>query len=298
MKSLRLGIVGLSEGNGHPYSWSAIFNGYNHVAMRDCPFPVIPEYMSKQNFPEDAISDARVTHIWTQDKCLSEHIARSCYIENVVDRYEHLIGKVDGILLARDDAELHLEMSKPFLEKGLPVYIDKPLANRVDLAEEIFSLEKYEGQIFTCSALRYAKEFQLGTADLEQIGNIRFIDACVMKNWEKYGIHIVEPVVNLIGNQDKLSEVKNIISQGTKIVFTQWESGLLAIFSVHGSTPCPITIRLFGDKGFKELVFKDTFFAFKQALKVFVDCVRTRHNPIKREFVLKVVKILDWGNRE
>src|SRR3989304_6788877 len=276
MKPLRLGILGLSEGNGHPYSWSAIFNGYNHVAMKDCPFPIIPEYLSKQNFPEDAISDARVTHIWTQDKHLSEHIARACYIENVVDHYVDLIGKVDGILLARDDAELHLEMSKPFLKEGLPVYIDKPLANRVDLAEDIFSLEQYEGQIFSCSALRYAKEFQLEPADFEQIGNIRFIDACVMKNWEKYGVHIVEPVVNMIGNQGKLLEAKNFISQGTKIVFTRWESGLLATFSAHGSTPCPITIRLFGDKGFKALVFKDTFFAFKQALKVFVDCIRTR----------------------
>ena len=25
--TLKLGIIGLSEGNGHPYSWSAIFNG-------------------------------------------------------------------------------------------------------------------------------------------------------------------------------------------------------------------------------------------------------------------------------
>ena len=41
---LRLGIIGISEGNGHPYSWSAIFNGYNHEYAQDCPFPVIPDY--------------------------------------------------------------------------------------------------------------------------------------------------------------------------------------------------------------------------------------------------------------
>lgn len=26
---IRLGMVGMTEGNGHPYSWSAIFNGYD-----------------------------------------------------------------------------------------------------------------------------------------------------------------------------------------------------------------------------------------------------------------------------
>ena len=44
-EKLRLGIMGMSEGNGHPYSWSAIFNGYNSLEMEDCGFPVIPEYL-------------------------------------------------------------------------------------------------------------------------------------------------------------------------------------------------------------------------------------------------------------
>ena len=43
MSDLRLGVLGLSEGNGHPYSWSAIFNGYDPQAMASCPFPDIPD---------------------------------------------------------------------------------------------------------------------------------------------------------------------------------------------------------------------------------------------------------------
>ncbi len=34
-----LGIIGMSPGNGHPYSWAAIFNGYNKEKMAKCPFP-------------------------------------------------------------------------------------------------------------------------------------------------------------------------------------------------------------------------------------------------------------------
>ena len=30
--NLKLGIIGISNGNGHPYSWSAIFNGYDTTA--------------------------------------------------------------------------------------------------------------------------------------------------------------------------------------------------------------------------------------------------------------------------
>ena len=44
-ETLKLGIIGLSSDNGHPYSWSAIFNGYDPEEMARCPFPGIPEYL-------------------------------------------------------------------------------------------------------------------------------------------------------------------------------------------------------------------------------------------------------------
>jgi hypothetical protein len=48
-ENIRLGIIGMTEGNGHPYSWSAIFNSYDMDAMtRECPFPGIPEYLKKE----------------------------------------------------------------------------------------------------------------------------------------------------------------------------------------------------------------------------------------------------------
>ena len=91
MKHIKLGIIGLSEGNGHPYSWSAIFNGYNPEFMRNCPFPIIPHYLSKQKFPEDAIHKGQVTHVWTQNRKISENIAKACNIENIANKYTDFI---------------------------------------------------------------------------------------------------------------------------------------------------------------------------------------------------------------
>ena len=93
MNNLKLGILGMSDGNGHPYSWSAIFNGYDIPKMSKCPFPVIPKYLALQDFPRDSIKNARVTHIWTQDKKISEDIASSSLIENIVDNYIDIIVK-------------------------------------------------------------------------------------------------------------------------------------------------------------------------------------------------------------
>ncbi len=150
--TIKLGIIGLSDGNGHPYSWTAIFNGYVPEKMEDCGFPVIPRYLEEQKWPEASIPDAEITHIWTQDYSLSRKIAETTYIPNVVSQYADMIAQVDAVLLARDDVETHYEYAAPFLKAGLPIYIDKPIALTLDELDKIYKLEQYPGQIFTCSA--------------------------------------------------------------------------------------------------------------------------------------------------
>ena len=36
-QEIRLAMLGMVDGNGHPYSWSAIFNGYDPEDMASAP---------------------------------------------------------------------------------------------------------------------------------------------------------------------------------------------------------------------------------------------------------------------
>lgn len=51
MEGFKIAMLGMVEANGHPYSWSAMFNGYDKEAMEDCGYPVIPRYLEKE--PEE-----------------------------------------------------------------------------------------------------------------------------------------------------------------------------------------------------------------------------------------------------
>src|SRR5690554_6456757 len=97
--SIKLGIIGFSEGNGHPFSWSAIFNGYDRHLMENCGFPVIPRYLEKEKWPDVQIQEAKVVCIWTQDVELSKKIAATCSISIVVENLEEMIKYLDGVLL-------------------------------------------------------------------------------------------------------------------------------------------------------------------------------------------------------
>ncbi len=295
MTPLKLGVIGLSPGNGHPYSWSAIFNGYDPVEMENCGFPVIPRYLEKQQFPKDAIAEAKVTQVWAQEKAIASHIAKATLIGNVVDHYIDMIGEVDGVLLARDDAETHYEFAAPFLEAGIPVFVDKPLALTVYEARRLLDLQQHPGQLFSCSALRYAKEFQLSDAEKSQIGRLRHIHAIVPKDWDKYAVHVIEPMLLLASERGIVERTAVWRAGDATTVAVAYSGDFQALVSTLGSSQAPLALRVIGETGWKDLIYQDTFPAFRGALFEFVQGIIYRDERIHPDFMLEVVGIIEAG---
>jgi predicted dehydrogenase len=296
MARLRFGILGMSPGNGHPYSWSAIFNGYDASAMADCPFPAIPEYLTQHRFPEEAIADAAVTHVWTQDRTVSTHIAAASRIGSIVDDPRDMIGQVDAVLLARDDAGTHFELAAPFLDAGLPIYIDKPLALTVDAARALYDRQKRPGQIFTCSALAYAEELQLPANEMAELGALRFVDAVTVNDWDRYAVHVIEPLCALLRSQGPIARFS---AGGDKLrhLDVTWQNRLTARITALGVPHGPIAIRLFGDAGWRQLEFRDTFAAFRAALRHFTDIVLGKAPAQNASSVLEIIAMIEAGRR-
>ena len=70
-KFFNIGVIGSNEGNGHPISFSVMFNGYNPKYLHKyCDYPLIKEYLPKfhKNKKTNIIQNAKVNYIWTQSK--------------------------------------------------------------------------------------------------------------------------------------------------------------------------------------------------------------------------------------
>ncbi len=294
-EKLRLGVIGMSPGNGHPYSWSAICNGYDPISIEDCGFPVIPRYLKVHRYPDDFIQIAKVTHVWTQSKQLSLQIAKACNITYVANDFTDLIGLVDAVLLARDDAENHLRFAKPFLEAGIPIYIDKPLALSVVEAKELLGLQQYPGQIFSCSALRYANELMPSSSDLRSIGAIRTILGFTPKDWDKYSVHVIDPLLRLVPEDDEVLHTTKWESDDRTNLHLQFSSGIDALVGAYGDCILPISLKIIGSFGFIDLELCDTFNCFKNALQDFLVGVNERSQRIADSSMLRVVSIIEAG---
>ncbi len=295
-RDLRLGIIGMSEGNGHPYSWSAIINGYDPVAMAECPFPAIPAYLGERRFPEDQLRGACVTHIWTQDSAVSSHIARAARIPVVVDDFRKMLGKIDALLLARDDAKQHRAIAEPFLKAGLSVYLDKPPALSIRELDEIFSLADNPAQIFSCSALRYAEELRLTADEAEQLGPVRHIIGVTPKSWDCYAVHIIDPVICFL-QPGKVHEAESNTDGKMVTLSLRWENGCTGVIRSTGESSGEISLTYIGEHSSIKKVFRDSFTAFRSALQLFIDGVRRGQSETPYEHLRDVVQLIEMGRR-
>ena len=87
------------------------------------------------------------------------------------------------------------------MEAGLPVFIDKPLALTVEDLRTFAQWEKAGARLLSSSGLRYAPEIvpYIEGAGRAALGELRWISGVSTKTWERYGIHLLEPIARLLG---------------------------------------------------------------------------------------------------
>ena len=295
---IRLAMLGMIEGNGHPYSWSAIINGqYDAEIMRDCGYPVIPEYLGAQAPEKLGIPGAKVTHIWCDDQADAQKVSKATFIANIVEKPEDVIGKVDAVIISTDNGAEHVARAKPFIEAGIPVFIDKPLTDREDHLQQFV---KWQGQgkaILSSSCMRYAKEYAQCRERISEVGDLRLITMTCCKSWERYGIHALEGVYPFLEPGRWLS-VTNTGTAEANIVHIKHKNGVNVVLSVindmYGGFGC---LGLHGTKGSMTTRLEDTFFAFKAQLVAFVDYLKSGTLPFPFDETVELMKIIIAGIR-
>jgi len=288
---IRVGILGLSPGNGHPFSFSSIINGYSDEGLRESGWPVIYDYVRRRDASEFGFGDVRVTHAWTQDEGVTRKLCQACLIPNPVSRIDEMVDHVDAVILARDDYERHWEIAEPFLKAGCRVFVDKPLA--LDMASLRAFLPYLEsGQVMSCSGLRYARELDIPRSSLDEYGDIRLIRAAVVQSWEKYGIHMVDAIMNLI---PALPESIIALPGRHTSVAMGLSNGTLVQIDALAECPKTFLIDIWGTKRRSSHELEDNFSNFRRLLWHFFRSIRVGKPAIPVDSTLNSMRILMAG---
>ena len=289
---VNVGMIGYNEGNGHPYSFSAIINGYDKENMKNSPYIQVYNYLSKRNKNEFGVGDFKVTHIWSPDYLISKNIAKAALIPNVAQNFQELVGKVDVVIIARDDVESHFELTNFFLNEGLTVFVDKPLCNDIKQLEYFMPyLEK--AQLMSCSGLRYHPDIISFFNNELRKDDICFVNAISILDWFKYGIHVLEGITPIMGCD--IVKVSNLNDTNNSIVKITYASGQYALIQIGKKCFNGMKADFYTTNNVFSVKFEDNFIYFKKMLEAFYQMFVTKQPVIEPMVTYKIIKTVIEG---
>ena len=287
-----IGIVG--SDNSHALLYSSLINN---------PDPAT----GGSRFP-----DFRVTHIFGLDPQLTKERAEGGRIENIVDRPEDMLGKVDAVIVVFRHGDLHCPYALPFLKAGVHTFVDKPFSIRIEDAKTMIQAAKQSGAILTGgSSNKYLKGLRQIKKELEDEGAAgidRFITAFLSFEINLapqyggihfYGPHTVESALYLFGY-----DVKSVYANRTDkniLALLKYERKQVALNFMYGGHGFSVT--LVNDEGARHRMISEED-DYISAMESYISVLGKGKSDLSDEQVLMPVAVLNaieqslYQNRE
>jgi predicted dehydrogenase len=176
------------------------------------------------------------------------------------------------------------------------VFIDKPLATTVDELRTFIGWEKSGRRILSSSGLRYAPELAALKASLPSFGELRWLSFVTAKTWDRYGIHVLEPVFVLLG--PGFLSVRLESQPGLEIAHLLHRSGAqVTLPIIYDGGPAFGTGQVCGTKAATTVKFADTYTAFRNQLLGYIEFVRSGVAPYPFAHTVEMMAVLIAGIR-
>jgi hypothetical protein len=221
----------------------------------------------------------------------------------LVEKPSDMIGKADGMLIESVDGTVHLERASPFLEAGIPCFIDKPFTCSVADARKIVDLaERRKAPVFSSSSLRYAPEVVDYVAD-PKVGKLigcTVHGPCALSpvpdrnaGLYHYGIHPVEVLYTLMGAGCK--RVTSIHEKGVDVVTGQWGDGRVATVRGLRAGASGYGFTAFAEKSIKSVSI-GTAVIYRELLKKIVEFFRSGKSPVEPATMIEIMAFIEAAN--
>lgn len=213
----------------------------------------------------------------------------------LVEKPKDMIGKVDGMLIEAVDGSVHWERAKPFLDAGIPCYVDKPFACSLAEAKKIADLAASKKlPLFSSSSLRYAPEVVDFLKEPKKI--IGVVAHGPASQHERnpglfhYGIHGVEVLYTLMG--PGCQRVTCTTEKDVDVVTGQWKDGRVATMRGTRTGAGGYGALVFLDKDTVQLKIKTTYI-YRELLKKIVEMFKTGKSPLDINETLEIVAFIE-----
>ncbi len=220
----------------------------------------------------------------------------------IVDSPVDMIGHVDAVFIESNEGNLHLDHAKPFLEAGLPLFIDKPFAATTAQARAIADLAAQQNvPIFSASSLRYTESVMEVQASLADEGGAvgAFVHSPGSEHYANpgllnYGIHGVEVLFTLMG--PGCQEVWAARTDGADHVTGLWDGGRLGTVRAIRSGSAGYGLTMYSDKRTVTTSI-DASNNYRNLLREIMKMLETGNSPLAIAETIEIISFIEAAYR-
>ena len=211
-----------------------------------------------------------------------------------------LLGKVDGVLIESVDGSVHRQRALPFIEAGLPVWIDKPFTcSTAEARELVAAARQRQVPLLSASSLRYDLSVQEVLQQRETVGSVLGVDVYTPASTHPrnpglfhYAVHGVEMMYALMGPGCR--EVRCVTKEGVDVAVGEWGDGRLATVRGTRQGSYGLGFTAFTEK--KVIPATSTRYYYRELLKQIVEMMRSGQSPLSGEEMVEVVAFQEAAN--
>ncbi|MFO0908486.1 MAG: Gfo/Idh/MocA family oxidoreductase [Isosphaeraceae bacterium] len=209
-----------------------------------------------------------------------------------------LFGKIDAVLVESVDGSVHLQRAMPFIEKGMPTYVDKPFAcSLADARALVRAAETKHVPLMSSSSLRYAPEVVAARGGGSKLGAVVGVSTYGPAPTHPrnpglfhYGIHPTEMLFTLMGPGCR--RLSCLSTKGAEVTTGEWSDGRIASIRGIRDGSAAYGFTLFGTKGVATQGVS-TQYIYRELLKQIVSLFETRMPPIDLRETLEIVAFIE-----
>ncbi len=213
-----------------------------------------------------------------------------------------LYDKIDAVLIESVDGSVHLDRALPFLERGMPTYVDKPFACSLAHAREMVRVAEMKHlPLMSSSSLRYAPEVVAAKGGKGPTGAVVGVATYGPSPTHPrnpglfhYGIHPTEMLFTLMGPGCR--RVTCLSEPGAEVSVGQWADGRISSIRGIRAGAAAYGFTLFGEKGVATSGV-GTQYIYRELLKQIVTMFETRQLPIDLRETLEIVAFIEGAKK-
>ncbi|MFC1606683.1 Gfo/Idh/MocA family oxidoreductase [Candidatus Latescibacterota bacterium] len=147
------------------------------------------------------VTGMSMTHAWDTNQESLDSFCSTYHAEKVA-RYDGMIDKVDGVIMA-DFQSLHWnhDLVRPYLEAQVPIFINRPFASSLKNARDMIeTARRYNTPIMCGSSLEYVQAVDSVRQNLSELGELTgYVADNAMSDYATHGVHGIYFVYACVG---------------------------------------------------------------------------------------------------